>query len=61
MTLILSNGVDFNYVISVLKLFKPCILLNIELETFSDEDLGSEKFMELLGYYTLNEVNLAKC
>lgn len=41
-------------------MFKPNIVLNLELENFTDEDVGSEKFMELLGYYQINEVNLSK-
>ncbi|TNV84273.1 hypothetical protein FGO68_gene17556 [Halteria grandinella] len=60
LTLILTNGVDFNYILSILKLFRPSIVLNIELENFTDEDVGAEKFMELLGYYQINEVNLSK-
>lgn len=59
-TFILSNGVDFNHILWILKKFKPTIILNIELENFMDEDVGSEKFMELLGYYSLNEVTLSK-
>jgi hypothetical protein len=54
------NGVDFNYLLSILKMFRPNIVLNLELENFTDEDLGSEKFMDLLGYYQINEVSLSK-
>jgi len=60
LTLIVANGLDFNYILSVLKLFRPNILLNLEFENFTDEDMGSEKFMELLGYYQINEVSLSK-
>jgi hypothetical protein len=45
----------------ILKKFKPTIILNIEMENFVDEEVSSEKFMELLGYYSINEVNLNKC
>lgn len=59
--MIIANGVNFNYMLSCFKLFKPNILLNLELENFTDEDVGSEKFMELLGYYSINSVILSKC
>ncbi len=59
-TFILQNGVDFNHLLWILKMFRPNIILNIEFENFIDEDVGSEKFMELLGYYTINEVTLSK-
>ena len=42
-------------------MFKPNIVLNIELDNITDEDVGSEKFMEILGYYSINDVNLSKC
>jgi hypothetical protein len=59
-TFILSNGVEFNYLVWILNKFKPNIILNLEFENFTDEEVGSEKFMELLGYYTINEVTLSK-
>jgi hypothetical protein len=59
-TLILQNGVEFNYLVWILNKFKPNIVLNLEFENFTDEEVGSEKFMELLGYYTINEVTMAK-
>jgi hypothetical protein len=31
------------------------------MENFTDEDINSEKFMELLGYYSINEISLSKC
>jgi hypothetical protein len=61
LNLIITNGVDFNYVLWVLKKFKPTIILNIEMENFVDEEVASEKFMELLGYYSIHEINLNKC
>ncbi len=60
LTFIISNGVDFNYVLACLRLFRPSITLNVELENFTDEDVDAEKFMEVLGYYSINEVSLAK-
>ncbi len=61
LNLIITNGVDFNHVLWILQKFKPTIILNIEMENFVDEDISSEKFMELLGYYSINEINLNKC
>ena len=34
--------------------------MNIELESFNDEDTNAEKFMELIGYYKINEVSVVK-
>jgi hypothetical protein len=39
LTLIISNGVDYDYALSIMKQFKPSIVLNIELENFNDEDI----------------------
>lgn len=61
LNLIITNGVDFNYILWTLKKFKPTIILNIEMENFVDEEVSSEKFMELLGYYSINEIILNKC
>ena len=61
LTLILTNGVDYDFMLSVMKLFKPNIMLNVELENLTDEDMNTEKFMELVGYYSINEVSLSKC
>ena len=61
LNMIIINGIDFNYVLSILKRFKPTIILNLEVENFVDEEVSSEKFMELLGYYSINEINLSKC
>ena len=61
LTLIISNGVDLSYLLSLIKLFKPSIVLNLEMDNFTDEDINAEQFMELLGYYQLNELSLAKC
>ena len=55
-TLILSNGIEYNYLVWILSHFRPNIVLNLEFENFTDEDVASERFMELLGYYTINEV-----
>ncbi|CDW75138.1 UNKNOWN [Stylonychia lemnae] len=59
-TLIIVNGIDFDYILSILKQFRPDITLNIELESFNDEDMNAEKFMELIGYYKINEVSIVK-
>lgn len=59
-TLILSNGIEYNYLVWILSHFRPNIVLNLEFENFTDEDVASERFMELLGYYTINEVTLSK-
>ena len=44
-----------------MKLFRPNVILNVELENIDDEDMNVEKFMELVGYYSINEVILTKC
>ena len=46
---------------AAMKLFKPNVTLNVELENFNDEDAGAEKFMEVLGYYQIGDVGLTKC
>jgi hypothetical protein len=43
LTFIISNGVDFNYVLACLRLFRPSITLNVELENFTDEDVDASE------------------
>eukprot|EP00347_Sterkiella_histriomuscorum_P001578 403371490 len=60
LTLIIHNGINFDYMLSIMKQFRPDVTLNIELESFQDEDMNVEKFMELIGYYKINEVNICR-
>lgn len=51
LTLIITNGVNYDYALRIMKQFKPNITLNVELENFTDEDIHAERFLEFLGYY----------
>jgi hypothetical protein len=52
-TLVITNGVNYDYALSIMKQFRPNVTLNIELENFTDEDIHAEKFIEFIGYYNI--------
>ena len=51
----------YESVAAYLRLFRPDVTLNVKMTNFTDEDMGAEKLIELLGYYALREVVLNRC
>ena len=60
-TICIYSHVIYESVAAYLRLFWPDISLNLRLTNFTDEDMGAEKLIELIGYYALREVTLNRC